>query len=82
MKTMPPVCVWRPPWTVTRGNFSGGDDPLTDDEGDSVSSQYAAARTHTLYVGTRYTGNGAHFRSLSMGARPARSIFVFRARTY
>ena len=28
-------------------------------EGDAVSFQYVAAQTHTLYVGTRYTGNGA-----------------------
>ena len=48
-----------PPWTVTRGNFSGGTIRSTTTEGDTISFQYAAAQTHTLYVGTRYTGNGA-----------------------
>ena len=46
-------------WTVTRGNYSGGTIHSTTTEGDSVSFQYAAEQTHTLYVGTRYTGNGA-----------------------
>ena len=46
-------------WTITHGNFSGGTIHSTTTEGDSVALQYSAAQTHTLYVGTRYTGNGA-----------------------
>ncbi len=46
-------------WTATRGNYSGGSIHSTTTEGDSVSFQYTAAQTHTLFLGTRYTGNGA-----------------------
>ena len=46
-------------WAVTRGNFSGGSIHSTTTEGDSISFAYTAAQTHMLYVGTRYTGNGA-----------------------
>jgi hypothetical protein len=46
-------------WTETRGNYSGGSIHSTTTEGDAVTFQYAAAQTHTLYVGTRYMGNGA-----------------------
>ncbi len=50
-------------WTLTegmsRGNYSGGTIHLTTTEGDSVSCTYQAAATHTLYLGTRYTGTGA-----------------------
>jgi len=46
-------------WAITRGNFSGGTIHSTSTEGDSVSLQYSAAGTHRLYVGTRYTENGA-----------------------
>ncbi len=37
----------------------GRNDSLDDDEGDSVSCTYQSAVTHTLYLGTRYPGNGA-----------------------
>lgn len=50
-------------WTLTgglsRGNYSGGTIHLTTNEGDSVSCTYQSAVTHTLYLGTRYTGSGA-----------------------
>jgi hypothetical protein len=46
-------------WNITRGNFSGGTIHSTITEGDAVTFQYTAAQTHTLFVGTRYTGNGA-----------------------
>ncbi len=46
-------------WNVTRGNYSGGSIHATTTEGDAISFQYTAAQPHTLYVGTRYTGNGA-----------------------
>ena len=46
-------------WNVTRGNYSGGAIHSTIAEGDAISFEYTAAQAHTLYVGTRYTGNGA-----------------------
>jgi hypothetical protein len=46
-------------WTIGHGNFSGGTIHSTVTEGDAISFQYTAGQTHTLYVGTRYTGNGA-----------------------
>jgi len=46
-------------WNVTRGNYSGGAIHSTTIQGDTISFQYTAAQAHTLYVGTRYTGNGA-----------------------
>ncbi len=46
-------------WTIGHGNFSGGTIHSTVTEGDAISFQYTAGLAHTLYVGTRYTGNGA-----------------------
>jgi hypothetical protein len=46
-------------WTIARGNYSGGSIHRTTAQGASVNLQYAASGAHTLYVGTRYTGQGA-----------------------
>jgi len=59
-------------WSVTRGNYSGGGIHSTNTEGDALSFQYTAAQAHTLYVGTRYTGNGAQLSIVVDGERPAR----------
>jgi hypothetical protein len=59
-------------WTTTRGNFSGGAIHDTQTPGDSASCQYSAPQSHTLYIGTRYTANGAsvaiHVDGSSAGA--------------
>jgi len=46
-------------WTESRGNFSDGSIHQTVTEGDAVTCSYRALQTHTLYLGTRYTGIGA-----------------------
>lgn len=46
-------------WTEARGNFSGGTIHQTSAPGAFVQCAYSAAVAHTLYVGLRYTGNGA-----------------------
>ena len=43
-------------WTEVRGNYSGGTIHQTTTPGDSLSCTYQATRSHTLYVGLRYTG--------------------------
>jgi hypothetical protein len=57
-------------WTATRGNFSGGSIHSTVAEGDAISFQYVAAQTHSLYVGTRYTGGGAQISVVVDGGTP------------
>ncbi|MCU1336287.1 MAG: hypothetical protein JWO19_1868, partial [Bryobacterales bacterium] len=54
-------------WTVTSGNFSGGTIHSTHTAGDAISFQYVAGESHTLYVGTRYTGNGAQISTVVDG---------------
>jgi hypothetical protein len=46
-------------WTESRGNYSGGTIHSTTTTGASVTYSYTAAQSHTLYLGTRYTGTGA-----------------------
>jgi hypothetical protein len=46
-------------WQLARGNYSGGLIHWTRSEGDSVSVTYTAAEAHALYLGTRYTNEGA-----------------------
>jgi hypothetical protein len=46
-------------WSTERGNYSGGMIRRSSAEGDSVTLNYFAPGTHTLYVGTRYTDNAA-----------------------
>jgi hypothetical protein len=46
-------------WVEGRGNFSGSSIRYTVNPGDSVSVTYRAAGTHDLYLGTRYTYQGA-----------------------
>jgi hypothetical protein len=58
-------------WTVTRGNFSGGTIHSTTTEGDEISFQYTAGQTHVLFVGTRYTGNGASLSITVDGGSPS-----------
>jgi hypothetical protein len=57
-------------WTTTHGNFSGGAIHSTLTEGDAVSFQYVAAQTHSLYVGTRYTGSAAQISIVVDGNTP------------
>jgi len=45
-------------WTEVRGNYSGGTIHTTTTPGDSLSCNYQATQSHTLYVGLRYTGTG------------------------
>ncbi len=42
-----------------RGNYSGGMIQKTSEMGASASVTYTMGQPHTLYVGTRYTGNAA-----------------------
>ena len=58
-------------WTITCGNFSGGTIHSTVTEGDSVSFAYTAVQTHTLYLGTRYTSNGAQLSIVVDGGTPS-----------
>ena len=58
-------------WNVSQGNFSGGTIHWTQTTGSSVGYSYTAAQTHTLYLGTRYTANGATLAILVDGAPPA-----------
>src|SRR5215471_3993993 len=46
-------------WTMTRGNYSGGTIHHTQTQGSSARCTYHASAAHTLYLGLRYTGNGA-----------------------
>jgi hypothetical protein len=46
-------------WTRSTGNYSGGTISYTSTPGNSVSCTYDAVQSHTLYLGLRYTGNGA-----------------------
>ncbi len=46
-------------WTMSQGNYSGGTIHYTQTEGDAVTCTYSCAAAHTLYLGLRYTGNGA-----------------------
>ncbi len=46
-------------WPEARGNYSGGRIHRTTTPGASVTATYSAAGDHTLYVGLRYTDNGA-----------------------
>lgn len=46
-------------WTEKRGNFSGGTIHYTNTAGNSLQYTYLATQSHTLYLGTRYTGSGA-----------------------
>jgi hypothetical protein len=46
-------------WDVSRGNYSGGGIHHTATAGDSLQYTYTSPLAHTLYLGTRYTGNGA-----------------------
>ena len=50
---------WSQTTGLSRGNYSGGTIHLTTTLNDSVSCTYASPTTHTLYLGTRYTSNGA-----------------------
>ena len=58
-------------WTASKGNYSGGTIHSTITQGDSVSFQYRAAQAHTLFIGTRYTGNGAHISIVVDGEAPS-----------
>ncbi|MBV8844427.1 MAG: hypothetical protein JO307_16590, partial [Bryobacterales bacterium] len=46
-------------WTMLRGNYSGGTIQYTQSPGSSAQCVYEAPAAHTLYLGLRYTGNGA-----------------------
>jgi hypothetical protein len=46
-------------WTESRGNYSGGTIHYASATGASVTFAYQANLSHSLYVGTRYTGSGA-----------------------
>ena len=51
--------IYSGPWTMSRGNYSGGTIHYTQAPGSSVHCVYQAPALHTLYLGLRYTGNGA-----------------------
>jgi hypothetical protein len=46
-------------WTESRGNFSGGTIHHSTATSSSVTCAYQSGQSHTLYLGTRYTGSGA-----------------------
>ncbi len=46
-------------WTQSQGNYSGGTIQSTQTQNDSLTCQYTAPQSHTLYIGTRYLANGA-----------------------
>jgi hypothetical protein len=58
-------------WSETRGNFSSGTIHSTVTEGDAVTFTYSASQTHTLYLGTRYTGTGANLSIAVDGGTPS-----------
>ena len=57
-------------WSETRGNFSGGIIHYASTPGASVRCAYTAAVAHTLYIGLRYTGNGAQVSVAVDGQTP------------
>ncbi len=46
-------------WSEVRGNYSGGTIHHSTMSGNFVTCGYTTLHSHTLYVGTRFTGNGA-----------------------
>jgi hypothetical protein len=60
-------------WTESRGNYSGGLIHYTNAAGDSATCTYQATQAHTLYLGTRYTANGALI-SISVDGGTASSL--------
>lgn len=54
-----PAITFTGSWQTSRGNYSGGFIHWTRTPGSSFTCQYTAAQAHTLYLGTRYTGEGA-----------------------
>jgi hypothetical protein len=60
-------------WAESRGNYSGGLIHYTNTLGDSVTCSYQATQSHTLYLGTRYTSNGALI-SISVDGATATSL--------
>lgn len=53
------VMVYSGQWTESRGNYSGGTIHSTSTPGDALSCTYRAVQAHTLYLGLRFTANGA-----------------------
>ncbi len=62
-------------WTEVRGNYSGGTIHTTTTPGDSVSCNYQATQSHTLYAGLRYTGTGGVI-SISVDGAAAGSVNI------
>ncbi len=60
-------------WTEVRGNYSGGTIHTTTTPGDSLSCNYQATQSHTLYAGLRYTGTGGVV-SISVDGAAALSV--------
>jgi hypothetical protein len=60
-------------WTESRGNFSGGTIHYASATGASVTLSYNAVQSHTLYLGTRYTGTGATL-SISVDGGTAQTL--------
>jgi hypothetical protein len=54
-----PEIVYSGNWQEERGNYSGGSIHRTSTTGDSLTCTYSTPSSHELYVGLRYTGNGA-----------------------
>jgi hypothetical protein len=54
-----PFVTYSGEWSEERGNYSGGSIRRTSGAGASVTCEYEAAAGHSLYLGTRYTGNAA-----------------------
>jgi phage tail sheath gpL-like len=57
-------------WTESRGNYSGGIIHYASTPGASVQCAYTAAVAHTLYIGLRYTSNGATVSIVVDGQTP------------
>jgi hypothetical protein len=68
-----PAIVYSGQWGESRGNFSGGTIHHTTAQGDSLSYSYQATQAHTLYLGTRYTSNGAQL-SITADGQPAGTV--------
>ena len=60
-------------WTDSRGNFSGGTIHYSQTQGTSFTCTYRAAQAHTLYLGTRYTANGAQL-TIVVDGQPAGGV--------
>jgi hypothetical protein len=73
IEDMDPAMTFTGSWQKGRGNYSGGFIHWTHTPGDAFTCQYTAAQTHTLYLGTRYTNEGAAI-AIEVDNQPAGTV--------